>query len=275
MEETGYAKINLALHVRERRPDGYHELDTLFAFVEHGDRLRVSESDRLRLEVEGPFASSLVGDNLVLRAAEALQARFDVDRGAALLLDKRLPVASGIGGGSADAAAALRLLVRWWALDIDPADLLQIAAGLGADVTACLGSLTAFGTGRGDELVAVDASTLSGMPLLLVNPRVPVSTAKIFQMWDGVDRGPLGTGSPVEAALQGRNDLEAPAISIAPKIRDVLLALRQCRGVILARMSGSGATCFALFEHAQERDRAAERIAADHPGWWTLTTCLR
>jgi 4-diphosphocytidyl-2-C-methyl-D-erythritol kinase len=275
MDETGYAKINLALHVRERRPDGYHELETLFAFAEHGDRLSVSESDRLRLEVRGPFASSLVGDNLVLRAAEALQVRFDINRGAALLLDKSLPVASGIGGGSADAAAALRLLVRWWGLDADPADLLQIAAGLGADVPACLGSVTAFGTGRGDELVAVDASALSGMPLLLVNPRVPVSTAKIFEMWDGVDHGALGTGSPLEAAMQGRNDLEAPAISIAPEIQDVLLALRQSPGVILARMSGSGATCFALFETVQERDRAAELIAAEHPGWWTMTTCLR
>lgn len=275
MEETAYAKINLALHVRERRHDGYHTIETLFAFAEDGDRLSASESDTLRLEVEGPFASALEGGNLVLRAAEALRARFGIEKGAALVLDKRLPVASGIGGGSADAAAALRLLTRFWGLNPPEAELVEIAATLGADVPACVRSEAAFGTGKGDELAKVEAEGLSGMPLLLVNPGIPVSTASVFKAWDGVDRGALSSASPLDAALQGRNDLEAAARSVAPAIGEVLAALGAMAGTVLARMSGSGATCFALFGSEAGRDRAAERIARERPDWWTLTSRLR
>ena len=275
MEEIAYAKINLALHVRERRPDGYHRIETIFAFAEDGDRLSVGESDRVALEVVGPFAAALDGENLVVRAAEALRSRHVVRRGAALRLDKRLPVASGIGGGSADAAAALRLLNRWWGLGADEADLLWIAASLGADVPACLASRTARGAGRGDELADIDAAQLSGMPLLLVNPRVPVSTAAVFAGWDRVDRGALASGEVLDAALRGRNDLEMPAKAVAPTIETVLAALRKSADALLVRISGSGATCFALYREEAERDAAARSIEVGHPGWWTLSSRLR
>ena len=275
MEEVAYAKINLALHVRGRRPDGYHRIETIFAFAEDGDRLSVGESDALRLEIGGPFAAALKGENLVLRAAGALRARFDVRHGAALFLDKRLPVASGIGGGSADAAAALRLLNRWWDLGASQADLLEIAASLGADVPACLASRTAIGHERGDELVPVKEEGLSGMPLLLVNPKVPVSTAAVFAGWNGVDRGPLLVAKPMEAALTGRNDLEDPAVKVAPAIADVLAALGGNSEPIIARMSGSGATCFALYKSGADRDRGSCRIAEEHPSWWRLASRLR
>ncbi len=275
MEEVAYAKINLALHVRERRPDGYHRIETIFAFAEDGDRLSVSKSDEVRLDVRGPFAAALEGENLVLRAAEALRARFDARHGAALSLDKRLPVASGIGGGSADAAAALRLLDRWWGLGASEAELLSIAASLGADVPACLRSRTAMGRERGDELEPVKGEYLSGTPLLLVNPKVPVSTAAVFAGWDGVDRGPLRDAEPIEAALSGRNDLEDPAMRVAPVIATVLAALAEAADPVIARMSGSGATCFALYGSGAECDRAARRIAAEHSNWWLLASRLR
>lgn len=274
MNETAYAKINLALHVRERRSDGYHDIETLFVFAEDGDRLSVGDRSDVTLGVEGPFAAALGQENLVLDAAQALRSRYRVNRGAALTLDKRLPVASGIGGGSADAAAALRLLVRWWDLDVAEGELLEIAASLGSDVPACLRSETAFGTGKGDELAAVEPSGLSGMPLLLVNPRIPVSTAEVFRAWDGVDRGPLEPGQPMKAACAGRNDLEAPAISRAPPIGNVLEVLRSMPGTLLSRMSGSGATCFALFQTESERDRAADQIRSQHPAWWSLASRL-
>ena len=277
MEETAYAKINLALHVRAREPDGYHRIETLFAFAEDGDRLGVGAGDGLSLRISGPFASELceAGDNLVLRAAEALRDRCRIGKGASLILDKRLPVASGIGGGSADAAAALRLLRRWWSLEVEDAVLLDIARELGADVPACVGSRTTRGEGRGDRLLSSDGAGLSGSPLLLVNPRVPVSTAAVFRAWEGADRGPLPPGAPLGAALAGRNDLEAPACSIAPEIREVLVALVSREGLRLTRMSGSGATCFGLFETVEDRDSARAAIASMHPLWWQLATRLR
>lgn len=277
MQETAYAKINLALHVRAREPDGYHRIETLFAFAEAGDRLSVDHADRLMLIVRGPFAHALGSgeDNLVARAAEALRGRYSVTQGAALTLDKQLPVASGIGGGSADAAAALRLLARWWGLPAGQEELLEIACGLGADVPACIRSETVRGEGRGDHLVSQDGSGLKGMPVLLVNPGIPVSTASIFAAWDGADRGELPIASPLATALQGRNDLEAAACALAPRIRDVLAALATAPGAILSRMSGSGATCFALFEKDKNRDLAAEAVASLHPDWWLLPTRLR
>jgi 4-diphosphocytidyl-2-C-methyl-D-erythritol kinase len=272
MEEVAYAKINLALHVRAREPDGYHSIETLFAFAEDGDCLRVSRADALSLEAIGPFARQLgpTSGNLVLRAAEALQGRYRMSQGAALTLDKRLPVASGIGGGSADAAAALRLLVRYWGLPAEEHVLYEIAGSLGADVPACLRSEPAFARGRGDKLEPLDAAALTGTPLLLVNPGVPLSTARVFAGWDGMDRGPLG-----KDFLVARNDLEGPACVAAPVIREVLELLASLQGVTLSRMSGSGATCFALFGSEQDRDAGAAQIAALHAQWWTLATWLR
>jgi 4-diphosphocytidyl-2-C-methyl-D-erythritol kinase len=275
MEETGYAKLNLALHVRTREPDGYHRLETLFAFCEDGDRLSVAPGEGLELRITGPFGAELVSDgNLVLRAAEALRNACGIRHGASLTLDKRLPVASGIGGGSADAAAALRLLTRWWKVETGAAELHAIAAGLGADVPACIESGTVRGEGRGDELVPVP-SDLGGTPVLLVNPLVPLSTPAVFRAWDRVDRGPLRTGDTRAAAREGRNDLEAPAIALVPEVTELLDLLARQRGVVLARMSGSGATCFALFDRQADRDRAAALIGKERPGWWQLPSRLR
>ena len=255
MQETAYAKLNLALHVRARGKDGYHRIETIFAFCEDGDVLAAREGETLSLEVTGPFAGDLAGetDNLVLRAACAIGAR------AALTLDKRLPVAAGLGGGSADAAATLRLLGRG-------EDLTQIAASLGADVPACLLSRTARGRGKGDEIEPVRIDGLEGMPVLLVNSGVPLSTAAVFAAWDGIDRGPLGDWE------SGRNDLQAPARQLLPEIGAVLQSLSGAR---IARMSGSGATCFGLFDSESERDAAAGEIAAGNPGWWVSQTRLR
>lgn len=257
MRETAYAKLNLALHVRAREPDGYHRIETLFAFCEDGDVLGAAPGEGLSLTVTGPFVEALAGqgDNLVLRAARAL----GVDD-VAFTLEKNLPVASGIGGGSADAAAALRLLGG------DRNDLHDIAASLGADVPACLASRTARGEGRGEVLSFVEESGLAGTPVLLVNPRVTLSTAAVFAAWDGTDRGPLGDWR------QGRNDLEAPARALVSEIGAVLDALANAP---FARMSGSGATCFGLFDSEADRDAMRARIAADQPGWWTLATCLK
>lgn len=256
MEEIAYAKINLALRVRGRRPDGYHDLDTLFAFAEAGDVLSVGEGEGLSLRVVGDFADRLEDpeDNLVLRAARLLGGE---GRGAALVLDKRLPVAAGLGGGSADAAAALRLLVRWWDLRLGRAELLALAGRLGADVPACLRSRTVRGRSRGDVLEPAETPH-SGKPLLLVNPGIPVATAEVFRRWRGL---------PSDG-----NDLEPPAREIAPEIGEVLEALRVGDGVSLAGMSGSGATCFAIFETEAGRDRAERAL----PGrWWRLSSRLR
>lgn len=275
MEERAFAKINLALHVRAREADGYHRIETLFAFAEDGDRLTVEPADRLALELTGPFAAALgdPADNLVLRAARSLQERCGITEGAALTLDKVLPVASGIGGGSADAAATLRLLKRFWSLTLEEDDLLEVARGLGADVPACLLSRPLWGEGKGDRLIPADLP--SGQPLLLVNPGVPVGTAEVFRAWDGIDRGSLAREASPAAIAAARNDLEAPAVAIAPVIGEVLAGLRSLAGAGLVRMSGSGATCFALFETEEARDRASGTIASARPGWWRLATRLR
>ena len=204
--EIARAKLNLALHVRARRPDGYHALETLFAFVEHGDVLRLAPAKVSSFRIGGPFAGALTGegDNLVTRAA----ARFAETFGGgahAIELHKHLPVASGIGGGSADAAATLRALAKLHGVALEDPRLFAIADGLGSDVPACLLGKTAIGKGRGEQLQPVPG--MPGTPVLLVNPGVAVSTAEVFRRWDGIDRGPLGVDP-----LEGRNDLEAPAL---------------------------------------------------------------
>lgn len=272
--ETAYAKLNLALHVRARRADGYHELESLFAFCADGDTLR-GETDpegAIHLTVSGPFGAGLDSgeDNLVVRAALALQTAAGTGQGVRLHLDKILPVAAGLGGGSADAAATLRLLVRLWGIRPMDLDLFEIAASLGADVPACLASSTLFGRGVGDRLSAVDLD-LSEMPVLLVNPGVACPTGPVFRAWDGEDRGAL---TP-DAWRGGRNDLAAPAITLVPEIGEVLDALSALGGMSLARMSGSGATCFALFGDEATRDAGAAAMAATHPRWWVLPTRLR
>jgi 4-diphosphocytidyl-2-C-methyl-D-erythritol kinase len=270
--ETAYAKINLALHVRGRRSDGYHTLETLFAFAEDGDELTVVPSHSLNLTIDGRFGAGLSndGNNLVLKAARALQAAFKVQAGAALHLDKRLPIAAGIGGGSADAAAAIRLLVRHWGIETSPAQLHAIAAPLGADVPACLLSQTCFGTGVGDALEPAPDPAVAGAPILLVNPLAACPTGPVFAAWDGHDRGPLERATWRE----GRNDLEQPAVKLVPEISETL-AVMKGTDANLVRMSGSGATCFALFDDSPLRDEAADIIRRAHPNWWTCATVLR
>lgn len=271
LAELAPAKINVALHVRRRRPDGYHDIETLFAFARAGDTLQAEPAADLSLEIDGPEAGDLPAsdDNLILRAARALASATGRPAGARLRLTKRLPVASGIGGGSADCAAALRLLSRLWEVPVPP----DLAASLGADVPACLLGRTAWADGRGYPLHPIIPDPLAGVPVLLVNPRVPVSTAAVFRAWDGTDRGGLPHGGGLHAALAGRNDLEAPARAIAPVIAELLAELRALRGVTLARMSGSGATCFALFDTTATRDVGAAAVG-DRPGRWCLATEL-
>ena len=273
--ETAPAKLNLALHVRARRADGYHELETLFVFARDGDRVTVAPATTPSFTVTGPFAEAVgpAADNLVTRAEVAFRQAFAPDAVHAVALDKHLPVASGIGGGSADAAATLRALARLHGLPVDTPRLLTIAADLGADVPACLLGRPTFGRGRGDALAPVVG--LGDMPALLVNPGVAVSTAQVFAHWDGVDRGALDlTGTTLERAMAGRNDLQPPAEAIAPVIGTVISRLAAAPGALLTRMSGSGATCFALFRDTEARDSAAERIAADAPGWWLCATTI-
>ena len=264
--EIAPAKLNLALHVRGRLTDGRHSIETIFAFCTDGDRLSGEKADELSLEVSGPLAADLVGEgnNLVLMAARALAEAAGVGGGAALVLEKRLPVASGIGGGSADAAAALRLLTSLWR--IDPRFAEEVAPRIGSDVPVCLLGLPARGSGAGDQLTPIALPELSGMPVLLVNPRVPLSTAQVFAAWDGEDRGPL------DDWRDGRNDLERAATAIVPQIETVLAWLEGQRGAWFARMSGSGATCFALFGTDDERDSAADAVPRE---WWRLATFLR
>lgn len=279
MRETGWAKINLALHVRARRADGYHAIETLFAFVDRGDRLIVQLSDTDALAIDGEFAPGLSADedNLVLRVLTVLRARYGTNRvpPLAVQLTKALPVAAGIGGGSADAAAMARLIRAHFLPEIGDATLARLVAPLGADVAACVASRTCLGVGTGDELSPVPELALAGTPVLLVNPRQAVATGPVFAAWDGVDRGPLFTGADLRAQLfAARNDLQRPAIAGCPAIADVLTELGGL-GAWLARMSGSGATCFALFDAARERDAAAAALAAKRPGWWQMTGMVR
>ena len=264
--ERAYAKLNLALHVRGRRADGRHDIETVFAFCEDGDELSAGDAPELSLSLDGPFAPDLpVGeDNLVTKAARARAERVGISPGVSLRLAKHLPVASGIGGGSADAAAALRLLTRRWALDPRLAE--EVAPGLGSDVPACLLSRTARGEGVGDELRRFDDPRVGGTPVLLINPRLPLSTADIFAGWDGVDRGPLGDWR------EGRNDLEPIATRLVPQMGLVLAWLAAQPGAEFVRMSGSGATCFALFDGEQSRDQAEAAVPRE---WWRLATRLR
>lgn len=269
--ETAHGKLNLALHVRRREADGYHAIETLFAFTEAGDRLALD--DRPGLTIEGPFAAALAGegDNLILRAARAFAEAFAIDRPTGIRLDKRLPIAAGIGGGSADAAATLRLLCRRYGIGADRPEVAGIARALGADVPACLASIAAHGSGRGDRLVAIARDRFAGSPVLLVNPGQPLATGAVFAGWDGVDRGPLDPADPIG----GRNDLEPAARALVPAIGEILAQLSRRDGVTMARMSGSGATCFALFDTPAARDAADAAIAGARPGWWRLATRLR
>ncbi|MEE4153869.1 MAG: 4-(cytidine 5'-diphospho)-2-C-methyl-D-erythritol kinase [Erythrobacter sp.] len=268
MRETAYAKINLALHVRRRREDGYHELETLFAFVDAGDILSAQVAGADRVTTVGEFAGGLDNpfDNLVAKALAALPR----SQSLAITLEKNLPVAAGLGGGSADAGAVFRIVKAIHGL---PDDWQARAAKLGADVPACVLSRTHVGRGTGTERHDV-VDDIAGTPVLLVNPRLPLSTGPVFKAWDQIDRGALPEGPASRIAREGRNDLEAPATALCPVIAEVLEALRET-SPWLARMSGSGATCFALYETRDARAAAEARIAKVHPEWWRLAGALR
>ncbi len=277
------AKVNLYLRVLGQQEDGYHRLDSLVGFTEIGDRVTVAPAETVTLDLSGPFGAALrplpPEDNLAVRAALALRAAAGrPDLGAALHLEKHLPVASGIGGGSADAAAALRLLVKLWGLDAATLPLADIAARLGADVPMCLLGQSARVGGIGETLTPI---RLPRVPLVLVNPGVPIATKAAFADRRGDFSLPLlalpALTSPetlADLVQRGGNDLTRPALGLAPVIGEVLKALRAMPGCHAAALSGSGATCFGLFSTRDARTDAAARIKTAHPDWWVAGTWL-
>jgi 4-diphosphocytidyl-2-C-methyl-D-erythritol kinase len=291
LKDEGRAKVNLTLRVIGRRTDGYHDLESVVAFADCADRLSLTPGPDLSLSMSGPTAQACgsTSDNLVLKAARLLgESVPDLGVGS-FVLDKVLPVAAGIGGGSADAAAALRLLAQLNGLPLDDERLLAVALATGADVPVCLVSRACDMTGVGETLMPL---SLPIIPCVMVNPGVPVATRDVFGAL-GLRNGELlvdatdvfrGTAWPeagasvedwVEVLAASANDLEAPATRIQPVIGDVIAALNATNGAWLARMSGSGATCFAIYENTADAARAAEKIRRDQPGWWVHAGTLR
>lgn len=270
-QEAAPAKINLALHVTGRRADGYHMLESLVAFADAGDTVTMSDATADGFSIGGPFASGLsaTSDNLVTRARDALRARHPFPP-VMLHLDKRLPVASGIGGGSADAAATLRLLQRRFGIAADVVS--EVARGLGADVPMCLAGRPLVARGIGDTLAPLAA--FPPLALLLANPGAAVSTPEVFAGLRNQDNPPLPalpeSGADwAEWISRTRNDLQGPAIALCPAVADVLLALA-ATAPRLVRMSGSGATCFGIYDTAEAAAAAARAISAAQPGWWVM-----
>ena len=285
LSDDARAKVNLTLRVVGRRVDGYHDLESVVAFCDCADRLTLTPGPELSLTMTGPLASACgeTSDNLVLKAARLLGDRVAGLKVGSFALEKILPVAAGIGGGSADAAAALRLLARLNDLRLDDERLREVALATGADVPVCLASRACDMTGVGETLMWLSPPK---MPCVLVNPCVPVATKDVFQAL-GLRHGELLVGATdvvmqgsswpeqggsleewVEALASGSNDLEAPATKIQPVIAVVISALNATNGAWLARMSGSGATCFALYENTADAKRAADKILREHPEWW-------
>ncbi len=282
--EEARAKVNLTLRVIGRRVDGYHDLESVVAFADCADRLTLRPGATLSLRTTGPLAEACgeTADNLVLKAARLLAERVPSLKSGEFTLEKLLPVAAGIGGGSADAAAALRLLARLNGLAPDDPRLLEVALATGADVPVCLASRACDMTGVGEGLTPL---ALPKMPAVLVNPRVPVATKHVFNAL-GLRHGELLVGATdvieaiawpeagaslddwIEPLTRVANDLEAPALRVEPAIGEVLAALKAAAGVRLARMSGSGATCFAIFAGDTEAQAAGRIIRRDHPDWW-------
>lgn len=282
--ETAPAKINLFLHIGPTRPDGLHDLASLFVFAKAGDVVRAAPADTLSLTICGPHSASLQGlpekDNLVWRAVEMLRDFAGVDTGARITLQKNLPIAAGVGGGSADAAATLRALVRLWRVEISEDALVRLAFRLGADVPACLSCSPVNVSGAGEQISK--GPTLPPLWVCLVNPGVAMPTGPIFSAFDQAHPAPLpplllhmGAANyrSLEALMEGsRNDFEPFALVRAPQIRAVLQELSVAPGALGARMSGSGATCFALFASRSAAVRTANRARAR--GWWAMASAL-
>jgi 4-diphosphocytidyl-2-C-methyl-D-erythritol kinase len=279
---TARAKINLFLHAGDKRDDGFHPLQSLAVFPDFGDTLTAEAADGLSLSVTGPFGAALAGeaDNLVLKAARALAAKAGCAAAANITLVKNLPLASGIGGGSADAAAALRALSALWSLDLDDAALGEVGASLGSDIPVCVASQPRWMEGRGEILGPV--ASMPHLPLLLVNPGIAVPTAGVFaalQARSGVARQlPPGRFSDMADLLRfmdsTKNDLEAPARGLFPQIGEVLTALAGLPGALFTRMSGSGATCFALFPDDESCKRGGTILSKVKSGWWIQPTSV-
>ena len=281
VSRTAHAKLNLFLHIVGRRADGYHELESLFAFTKGGDTVSAELSQDISLNLDGPFAPALNAsgsnnENLVLKAAFSLKQHAGYGAGANIKLTKNLPIASGVGGGSADAAATLLVLNQLWGLNV-PLDVLEkIALSLGADVPACLYSSPQKVKGIGEELG--ETSLPRGYGVLLVNPGQSVATPAVFKAFHGVGEGfrdllqkwaPKGEANFINWLRdETSNDLAVPAVGLCPGINDVLAALRACKGTLVVRMSGSGATCFALFEAVENAEQAQVQLARAHPAWW-------
>jgi len=288
--DEGRAKVNLTLRVVGRRTDGFHDLESVVAFADCADRLTLTPGPELTLQVTGPLAQACgeTSDNLVLTATRLLAERVPGLKSGNFTLEKVLPVAAGVGGGSADAAAALRLLAKLNGLPLDDARLREVALATGADVPVCLASRACDMTGIGETLTPLSLPT---MPCVMINPCVPVPTKDVFaalglrsgellvgvtDLFRGVDWPEAGSSVEdwVEVLAASNNDLEAPAMRIQPVIGEVIAALSATNGAWLARMSGSGATCFAIYENTAEAGRAAEKVRREHPGWWVHSGTL-
>ena len=284
LSDEACAKVNLTLRVNGRRTDGYHDLESVVAFADCADRLTLTPGSNLDLKMLGPLAQACgdTSDNLVLKAARLLGERVPDMKAGSFSLDKVLPVAAGIGGGSADAAAALRLLSQLNGLALDDSRVIEVARLTGADVPVCVNSRGCVMTGVGETLQPLN---LPKMPCVMVNPGVPVATKDVFAAL-GLRKGELRVSAGdvllqkpwpdaeasledwVEALAASSNDLEAPALRVQPVIGEVISALNATNGAWLSRMSGSGATCFAIYENTADAGRAAEKLGREHPGWW-------
>ena len=284
LSDEACAKVNLTLRVNGRRTDGYHDLESVVAFADCADRLTLTPGSNLDLKMLGPLAQACgdTSDNLVLKAARLLGERVPDMKAGSFSLDKVLPVAAGIGGGSADAAAALRLLSQLNGLALDDSRLIEVARLTGADVPVCVDSRGCVMTGVGERLQPLN---LPKMPCVMVNPGVPVATKDVFAAL-GLRKGELRVSAGdvllqkpwpdaeasledwVEALAASSNDLEAPALRVQPVIGEVISALNATNGAWLSRMSGSGATCFAIYENTADAGRAAEKLRREHPAWW-------
>lgn len=275
-------KVNLFLHVTGKRDDGYHLLESLVCFPKNGgDTLRVSAAEDLTLTSSGPYSENMGGSavNLVLKAATLLQSEFGISKGAHIHLEKNLPVASGIGGGSSDAAAAMHLLNEFWRIDASLETLTQLGERLGADIPVCLFAEAAMMEGVGEKVTPL--GPLPELFILLVNPGVSVATPTVFKAMKGIAGKKIlpnfeaMSSSVFLENLRGcSNDLEAGAIGLVPEIGDVLHALNRCADTEIVRMSGSGATCFALFETEAAANVAGNKIHEEYPNWWTLVSGL-
>ena len=282
--EAARAKVNLTLHMKGKRRDGYHELESLVVFADVSDELVFTPASEDRLSLEGPFAGLVDGENLVLKAKRAFASWLGVTVSGDFLLKKNIPVAAGLGGGSSDAAATIRALLKAYDRDEDTKTFIRQSAAIGADVPVCLQDSAAWMCGLGERVTPV--SGLTPLPALLVNPGIKLSTAAVFKTLNAKPLQPEEAGAPPsfpgwrnpqEAAVwlnEGRNDLEAPAIALEPAVKKVLDALRRLDDCMLSRLSGSGPTCFGIFLSQDAAAEAASEMRRSYPNWWVQATTL-